>query len=133
MSGGRRVPQLLPLRESLKLSGLVNGRLATATEVQGTTSTFPPQQGEWGLGRVNATACVQNTGEGWEVDLYGQVGAYPMSLSFDGDDTSNSDMADTYVGTHQLDNKANFGDLATFYWGSVDLESRSHRICDPGG
>lgn len=110
---------LPPLREDLQLSGLVNGRFTTATAVQGMTSTFPGQQG--GLGRVDATACVQNTGEGWEVDLYGQVGAHPMSLSFDGDDTSSNDMADTYVGTHAVDNRANSGGQVAFYWGSVDL------------
>jgi hypothetical protein len=110
---------LPPLREDLQLSGLVNGHFTTATAVQGMTSSFPSQQG--GLGRVDATACVQNTGEGWEVDLYGQVGAHPMSLSFDGQDENGNNMAGNYVGTHAVDNNANFGGLVAFYWGSVDL------------
>lgn len=54
--------------------------------------------------------------------MYGRVGTHQISLSFDGDDTSNNNMADTYVGTHMLDNKADFGGLVAFYWGSVDLE-----------
>ncbi len=114
------LPASLP--EDLQLSGMVSGHLTTATAIQGMTSTFPSGQGS-GFGPTDATACVQNTGEGWEVDLYGRVGAHEMSLSFDGQDTSGNDMADTYVGTHMLDNNADFGGLVAFYWGSsVDLE-----------
>lgn len=117
---GAPLPASLP--ENLQLSGVISGRFTAATATQGMTSTFPSGQGSNGLGRINATACVQNASDGWEVDLYGQVGAHPMSLSFDAQDPSSNDMADTYVGTHELDNNANFGGLVAFYWGSVDLE-----------
>jgi len=102
---------------------MVNGRLTTATAVQGMTSSFPggPSGQGSGFGPTDATACVQNTGEGWEVDLYGRVGAHEMSLSFDGDDLYGSNMAGNYVGTHDIDNKAGSGGLVVFYWGSVDL------------
>jgi hypothetical protein len=109
---------LPPLREDLQLSGLVNGHFTTATAVQGMTSSFPAQQG--GLRRADATACVQNS-EGWEVDLYGQVGAHSMSLSFDGQAGNLNNRAGNYVGTHAVDNIVYFGGLVAFYWGSVDL------------
>src|SRR5579862_6685777 len=118
---GAPLPASLP--ENLQLSGMVNGRLTTATAVQGMTSSFPggPSGQGSGFGPTDATACVQNTGEGWEVDLYGRVGAHEMSLSFDGDDLYGSNMAGNYVGTHDIDNKAGSGGLVVFYWGSVDL------------
>ena len=117
---GAPLPALLP--ENLRLSGAVSGRFTAATAVQGMTSTFPSGQGS-GFGPADATACVQNASEGWEVDLYGQVGTHQMSLSFDAQDPSGNDMSDTYVGTHELDNNANSGGLVAFYWGSsVDLE-----------
>lgn len=118
---GPPLPASLP--ENLKLSGVVNGRLTTAAAVHGMTSSFPggPSGQGSGFGPTDATACVQNSGEGWEVDLYGRVGAHEMSISFDGDDTSSSNMADNYVGTHDIDNRANYGGLVYFYWGSEEL------------
>jgi hypothetical protein len=110
---------LPPLREDLKLSGPLNGSFTTAIAVEGMTSAFPPQQGEYGLGRVNATACVQSS-DGWEIDLYGQVGSHPMSLSFDGDSTSFMGSADPYVGKHKLDDDPRFGGTVAFYWGSLE-------------
>jgi hypothetical protein len=110
------------LHEDLRLSGEVNGRLTTATAIEGMTTTFPPQQGQYGLGRVNETACVRNSGEGWEVDLYGKVGAHMLSLSFDGDDLNGDDESVDYVGMHDIDNSASSGGLVALYWGSQDLE-----------
>ena len=78
---GAPLPASLP--ENLQLSGVISGLVAAATAIQGMTSTFPSGQGSNGLGRINATACVQNASDGWEVDLYGQVGAHRMSLSLD--------------------------------------------------
>jgi hypothetical protein len=111
------------LKEDLQLSGMVNGRLMTATAVQGMTTSFPggPSGQGSGFGPTDATACVQNTGEGWELDLYGRVGANEMSLSFDGDDPGANDMADGYVGVHDIDNNASSGGLVAFYWGSDSL------------
>lgn len=119
---GPPLPASLP--EDLQLSGVVNGRLTTATSVQGMTSSFPggPSGQGSGFGPTDATACVQNTGEGWELDLYGRVGAHEMSLSFDGQDLSDSNMAGNYAGTHDIDNNASFGGLVYFYWGSVNLD-----------
>jgi hypothetical protein len=115
-------PRLFPpIQEDLKLSGPLNGRFTTAITVEGMTSKFPPQQGEYGLGRVNATACIRNS-DGWEIDLYGQVGAHPMSLSFDGDSTSSMSSADPYVGKHKLDNDPRFGGTVAFYWGSLEAD-----------
>lgn len=113
-----------PIPEDLTLSGWVSGRLSTATAVEGMTSSFPggPSGAGSGFGPTDATACVQNTGEGWEVDLYGRVGTKEISLSFDGDDTNGSNMAADYVGTHDLDNKANSGGIMNLYVGSIDID-----------
>lgn len=110
---------LPPLGEDLKLSGLANGHFTTAIAVEGMTSNFPPQQGEYGLGRVNATACVQNS-DGWEIDLYGHVGSQLMSLSFDGDSTDLG--ADPYIGKHEIDDYANDGGTVDLYWGSLEVD-----------
>jgi hypothetical protein len=134
---GAPLPASVP--ENLRLSGLVNGRLTTATAVEGMTSSFPggPSGDGSGFGPTDATACVQNTGEGWEVDLYGRVGAHDLSLSFDGDNTSSNDMADGYVGTHDIDNSANYGGLVYLYWGSVELPyplpGSATLVVNPGG
>jgi hypothetical protein len=65
---------------------------------------------------------VQNSGDGWELDIYGRVGAHDVSLSFDGQDLNASNMAADYVGTHDIDNNASYGGLVAFYWGSVNLD-----------
>jgi Protein of unknown function (DUF4236) len=118
-----------PIPEGLTLTGPVSGHLTRAIEVKGMTGTFPAQQGEYGLGRVNATACVQNGGEGWEVDIYGQVGAHLMSLSFDGD---GPDLSTTpYIGSHDIDNDPRQGGTVDFYWGSVEVDA--DRYSSSGG
>jgi len=113
-----------PIPEDLKLSGRVSGRLTTATEVEGMTSSFPggPSGEGSGFGPTDATACVQNKGEGWEVDLYGRVGTKEISLSFDGDDLYGSNMAGNYIGTHDLDNSASSGGIMNLYVGSTDID-----------
>lgn len=118
-----RQSYLPPLRENLKLAGLDSGHFTTAIAVEGMTNTFPPQQGEWGLGRVNATACVQNS-DGWEIDLYGHVGSHLMSLSFDGDSTDLG--ADPYVGKHEIDDRANGGGTVDIYWGSLEVDATKY-------
>jgi hypothetical protein len=119
-SSPRGASAIPPVPENLQLSGLVNGRLTAATAGQGMTITSPGTP-------ADATDCVVSKSDGWsksygwEVNLYGQVGAHEMSLSFEGDDTSSSNEADTYAGTHALDNRENSGGLVYFYWGSLDL------------
>jgi hypothetical protein len=116
---GPPLPASLP--ENLKLSGAINGQFTTATAIQGLSSNYPTDHGA-GFGPIDATACVQNSGEGWEVDLYGRVGKNEMSLTFDGQDEYGNNMAADYVGKHDIDNNANTGGLASLYWGSQDLE-----------
>lgn len=117
--GGQGYDGPASLPEDLKLSGVVNGRLTSATAVRGMTSSFPVQAS--GFGPVDETACVQNASEGWKVDLYGLVGAHMMSLSIGGQDESGSNMAGDYLGSHAIDNNANFGGIVNFYWGSENL------------
>lgn len=101
--------------------------MTIATAVEGMINSFPrgPSGEGSGFGPTNATACVQNTGEGWEVDLYSRVGTKEISLSFDGDNLVGSNMAGNYIGTHHLDNKANSGGIMNFYVGSTDIDEVS--------
>lgn len=119
-SSPRGMSAIPPVPENLQLSGLVNGRLTAATAGQFMAIASPGTP-------ADATDCVTSESDGWsksdgwEVNLYGKVGAHEMSLSFLGGDTASSNESDTYAGTHALDNRANSGGLVYFYWGSLDL------------